>query len=300
MRFICTVVLAWFVVMPCSLAQQSTSASPGGSAPASGLVGYWPFDEVSGSVAHDASGFGNNGAPLCKGNCALPSWNAGARHGALNFSSNRQSVSVPDSPSLDFSSQFTISFWLYKSAGASSLYYLTKGSSIAIATASPESEMHAALYNGGSQVARCAITGVQDQTWQHFAIAFDGSNIIFYVNGALNTTCSAAAAAGMPFSGAVSMGGLNPANPTGILDEVRIYSRALSAQEIAALYSDPGLSSSTGPPPPSISLSLSPSAATLPPAGTQQFTAAVTGSSNTAVSWSVAPGVGSKIGREHV
>ena len=276
-----------------SAADPSQSSSASVSLLSSGLAGYWPFDESSGSLAHDASGAGNNGTLLCKGGCSLPSWTAGSRQGALNFSSNNQSVSVPDSPSLDFSSQFTISFWLYKSAGASSLYYLTKGSAIAISTASPESEMHAALYNGGSQVARCAIAGVLDQTWQHFAITFDGSNIVFYVNGALNTTCSAAAAAGMPFSGAVSMGGLNPANPTGILDEVRIYSRALSAQEIAALYSDPGLSSSTGPPPPSISLSLSPSAASLPPAGTQQFTAAVTGSSNTAVSWSVAPGVGS-------
>src|ERR1035441_6505774 len=217
-----------------SVASPTQSASATINLLSTGLAGYWPFDESSGSIASDASGAGNNGTLLCKGGCSLPSWTTGIRHGALNFPSYSQSLSVPDSPSLDFFSQFTISFWLNKPAGASNLYYFVKGSSIAISTASPESEMHAAVYHGGSQVARCAIAGVLAQTWQHFAITFDGSNIVFYVNGALNTTCSASAAAGMNFSGAVSIGGPNLANPTGILDEVRIYSPALFAQEAVA------------------------------------------------------------------
>src|ERR1017187_431097 len=203
MRFFYGAVAMWLAIVPCSRAGSSSIQW----APTSGLVGYWPFDESSGSIAHDGSGSGNNGTLLCKFNCSLPSWIAGIRHGALMFSSNNQSVSVPDSPSLDFSGKFTISFWLYKSAGASNLYYFVKGSSIAISTASPESEMHAALYNGGSQVARCAIKGVLDETWQHFAITFDGSNIVLYVNGAPGNTCNASSAAGMSFSGALSTGG---------------------------------------------------------------------------------------------
>ena len=112
-----------------SVAAPSLSATATVSLIPSGLVGYWPFDETSGSIAHDASGFANNGTLLCNGNCALPSWTSGIRHGALDFSSNNQSVSVPDNASLDFSGQFTISFWLYKTAGASNLYYFNKGSS---------------------------------------------------------------------------------------------------------------------------------------------------------------------------
>jgi uncharacterized protein (TIGR03437 family) len=38
----------------------------------------------------------------------------------------------------------------------------------------------------------------------------------------------------------LSIGGFNSGSPTGIMDEVRIYNRALSAQEIAGVYNDPG------------------------------------------------------------
>src|SRR5580698_11526594 len=141
MRFVNLAIVSWLILSPSARAQQSTSTTQ--SAPTSGLVGYWPFDETSGSVAHDASGFGNNGALLCNSNCALPTWTAGIHHGALDFTSASQYVSVPDASSLDFAGQFTISFWLYKTAGASSVYYLSK-SSIAIATATPETEMHVA------------------------------------------------------------------------------------------------------------------------------------------------------------
>jgi hypothetical protein len=91
----------------------------------------------------------------------------------------------------------------------------------------------------------------------------------------------------MSFSGALSTGGPNSANPTGVMDEVRMYNRALSAQEVVAVYNDPGLSVGTAP-----SVSLFPSAATLQSSGAQQFRAAVTGESNSAVSWSISPAVG--------
>src|ERR1035438_7490307 len=44
-----------------SVADPSRSSSASVSLLSSGLVGYWPFDESSGSIAHDASGSGNNG-----------------------------------------------------------------------------------------------------------------------------------------------------------------------------------------------------------------------------------------------
>ncbi len=51
-----------------------------------------------------------------------------------------------------------------------------------------------------------------------------------------------------------------------------------------------GGSSSGPPPPPTVSVSISPSTASLSFSGTQQFTATVTGTSNTAVTWSVKGG----------
>jgi hypothetical protein len=69
------------------------------------------------------------------------------------------------------------------------------------------------------------------------------------------------------------------------MDEVRIYNRALSAQEISGVYADPGFSSV-------VSVSVSPAQpATLTVSQTQQFVASVatTGAASTSVNWSVSP-----------
>ena len=69
--------------------------------------------------------------------------------------------------------------------------------------------------------------------WSHLAVVFDGSQVLFYLNGLLVTTASLPAtitARSNPFR-------LGADDNTqqffkGSLDEVRIYNRALTAQEI--------------------------------------------------------------------
>jgi cellulose 1,4-beta-cellobiosidase len=72
----------------------------------------------------------------------------------------------------------------------------------------------------------------------------------------------------------------------GTVDEVRIYGRALSQAEIQ----------NDMLPPVNVAISLSPLSATLTASLSQQFTAAVTGSSNTGVNWTVALGPGAPAG----
>jgi hypothetical protein len=77
-----------------------------------GLVGYWPFDETNGIVAHEASGNGLNGMltnfPGGQGN-----WVAGQIGGALQFGglSAKQYVHVPDFTKPTTS--LTISAWVW-------------------------------------------------------------------------------------------------------------------------------------------------------------------------------------------
>jgi hypothetical protein len=47
---------------------------------ARGLVGYWKFDEGSGTTANDSSGYGNNGTLYNS-----PTWTTGKVGGALSF-----------------------------------------------------------------------------------------------------------------------------------------------------------------------------------------------------------------------
>jgi hypothetical protein len=71
--------------------------------------------------------------------------------------------------------------------------------------------------------------------WQHFAITYDNAAIIIYVNGIENVECSATGSAGTDGT-PVSIGGINRLSPGGTIDELRIYNRALSPQEIAGVY----------------------------------------------------------------
>jgi hypothetical protein len=76
------------------------------------LVGYWPFDEGSGTIAKDYSGNGNDGT-LCNGStCGVqgPTWTTGKVGGALSFDGVDDYVDT----SLIFNSPsyFTVAAWV--------------------------------------------------------------------------------------------------------------------------------------------------------------------------------------------
>ena len=87
------------------------------SIPTIGMVGLWRFEEGSGSTIADTSGNGNNGT------LSGPSWIQG-RIGnyALNFDDLGDSASIPNDDVLNFgTSSFTFSYWR-KSTGATGGY----------------------------------------------------------------------------------------------------------------------------------------------------------------------------------
>ena len=73
-------------------------------------------------------------------------------------------------------------------------------------------------------------------TWTHLATTYDGANVRLYLNGALAATRAATGAITVS-TGALQIGGNSVWSEwfKGLIDEVRVYSRALSAgTEIAA------------------------------------------------------------------
>jgi hypothetical protein len=236
-----------------SVADPLMSASASVSLQPVGLVGYWPFDESSGVIAHDASGSGNDGTLECNGTCSpLPAWTSGIRNGALNFPAVNDLVSVPDSPDLRLTNQFTVAFWV-NSAGAENIAYLEKATGIdlgkgpgatngfLIAAGGPGNFMYIDLYNNSTRFGRCTTVNgaLLPQIWQHFAITYDGANIRMYMNGVLNAACNATGSAGTDAT-PLQIGGTSAGAPVRTMDEVRIYSRPLSALEVISIYNDPG------------------------------------------------------------
>ncbi|MFZ1719720.1 MAG: LamG domain-containing protein [Candidatus Moraniibacteriota bacterium] len=220
----------------------SVSQSQGTGRLDSGLVGYWKLDDASGTTATDSSTNANSGT-LTNG----PTWTTGQINSGIDFDGTDDHVTMGDATALKLTGAFTTSAWIYpqsfgggsrgriidKLGGASSGYIffidnsnLTNGIEICVNNC-----------NYPSTNARGVANAVTLNTWQHFVASFDGTNVTLYKNGASLGSQSLSA----PNSGIANfaIGGKTSANDRnfdGYIDEVRVYKRALSADEVSQLY----------------------------------------------------------------
>ena len=210
-----------------------TNPPPVGQPPTpGGLVAAYSFDEGSGATAFDSSGSGNNGT--IKG----ASWVTYGRFGrGLAFDGSTSVVTVSDSSSLDLTSGMTLEAWVYPSSFSiwndmiykgGDAYYLEAASSLtAGASVGTGTKTLSSLLSSPKPLPLGA--------WTHVAATYDGATLRIFTNGVL--------AASRPQTGSLSVSALplsiggDPSRGThycGVMDEVRIYSRALAASEIQA------------------------------------------------------------------
>jgi archaellum component FlaF (FlaF/FlaG flagellin family) len=89
-------------------------------------------------------------------------------------------------------------------------------------------------------------TAVSLNQWHHYAGVYDGSNVLLYVDGSLQVdqpalvgeiaSCEATMTIGAGFTGTCALPTYGGTAFNGIIDEVAIWDRALSADEILSLY----------------------------------------------------------------
>ena len=217
---------------------------------ASGLVAAYSFDEGTGAGVSDVSGSRNNGT------ASGTTWSANGRFGkALSFGSSAM-VTIPDSASLHLTSGMTLEAWvnpaslngswmnlIFKPNGNPSTTnpsYLLQGCSPS--ASAPSVYINAATSNLTAPVA------LPVNTWSHVAATYDGLTLNFFINGLLVAT-RVQTGAMTPSTDALTIGGnsYSGQNWTGLMDEVRIYNRALSAVEIHTDMNLPVASASTRP-----------------------------------------------------
>jgi glucose/arabinose dehydrogenase/PKD repeat protein len=227
-----------------------------------GLAGAWGFDETSGTAAVDASGNGNAGT--INGATRTTSGKFGS---ALSFDGANDIVSVPDSNSLDLTTGATISAWVNPSALAGAWRtavfkqqagQLTYGMYAGTDTQRPSGNLYPS--GGGEQIVS-GPSALPLNTWSHMAMTWDGNTQRLYINGSevANRVVGGTLVNG---AGPLQFGGngIWPEWFAGRLDEVRVYSRALSAADVQADMSKPVACAGGPPPPPQPSLSVSKSA----------------------------------------
>jgi hypothetical protein len=196
----------------------------------SGLVSWWRAE----SNVLDSVG-ANNGA-LVNGAGFAP----GIVEYAFSFNGVNQIVTVPSSPSLNFgpTSPLTVELWAYRTGTAPVMHMV--GKRLLQCTGSL-AEINYQLYlntsSGQGLGFSYAASGLDmpTNTWTHLAGTFDGTNFCFYMNGVLKAT--AAGTNGPTNSAPLEIGGSGTcATFDGLLDEVSIYNRALSSNEVAAIF----------------------------------------------------------------
>jgi hypothetical protein len=194
------------------------------------LAAYWKFDDGFGTTAFDSSGNGNEG--IFNGD---PQWVAGKYGGALEFDGDDY-LNCGNGPSLQIRDEITIMFWFkveafqneweaFMAKGDNS-YRASRGGGTGNATHMGTSGASTSSFNG--------TVIVTDNQWHHYAGWFNGTNARIYIDGVLDTEVTA--------TGQINASSYDfyigeNAQQTGrylhgLLDEVRIYNRALTDVEI--------------------------------------------------------------------
>jgi chitodextrinase len=211
-----------------AVAEATTGATP---PTPSGLVGAWGFGEGAGATTADGSGNGNTAT------ITGASWTAQGRYGnALSFNGSGNVVRVPSSTSLNLTTGMTLSAWIRPTASQSGWRtVLQRQAEAYFLTASSDSPGRPAggATIGGNVPYLIGPTANPVNAWTHLAATYDGSTLRLYVNGA-PAGSRAATGAIQTTTNPLWIGGNTPYGEyfQGLIDEVRVYNRALSQTEI--------------------------------------------------------------------
>ena len=213
----------------------TTSSTTSTLPPAAGLVAAYGFDENGGSGAPDASGTGNNGT------LSGPTWLAPGRFGAsaLVFNGTTAYVGVPDSNSLDLS-ELTLEAWIYPTDAAMGGNYrmifakTTTGTPVNYYFAINNGILNFGFFNGGWREHRSAV-GPTLNAWNHVAAVYsDSANQVRLYLGGSQVYTGTEATSLLTNTEQLRIGiGFPDEAFAGRIDEVRVYNRALTTQEIA-------------------------------------------------------------------
>ncbi len=231
-----------------------------------GLTASYAFEEGSGTTTADASGSGYHGT-LVNGS----QWVDGKVGKALQFNGSGQYVDVPGVN--DFQGAFTISSWVKfdtvnRSGTSNPIFYLgSAGTNNHIWTGEHQGKPYMGFY--GNDFA--GNTSLLPYVWYHLTFVFTGSQKRIYVNGVLDSSQNST---GPTISQSnARIGNAGSAFCQGLLDEVRIYNRALTDAEIAAPFAAV------------VNVIVQPRNLVLPTGASHPFTATLTGTGNSAVTW---------------
>ena len=194
------------------------------SAQTVGLVASYSFDEGAGTTAADSSGNNNTGT-LVNG----PTWATGKIGQAVGLDGVNDYISVPNLGSKISNAGGSIVAWIYHRTNGGYIYNAQSGNDPQFYI---DSNGNGLTLSSRSGFGQAMSEYILLNRWYQVAGTWDGTgNCDMYINGVQSNDNSCSSFSIAP-SGDVRFGTVLNGN----LDEVRVYNRALSTDEITRLY----------------------------------------------------------------
>jgi hypothetical protein len=220
------------------------------------LVAYWTFDEGSGTIAYDSAG--TNNGNLIDG----PIWTTGRIDGGLSFDGTNDYVNCGSGTSNY--DNITVSVWMKTST--TGVLVSNRYNSSSYGTWYTFSSTGIELGGNSSGVGYMNVTfntPTLDGLWNHVVYAKNGTSHAIYVNGSLDQSFTSSADISWNVPLYIGRKWTKSYNScfNGIIDDVRIYNRGLSSEEILQLFlQSTGLTKAYDPNPANNSSGINPDA----------------------------------------
>ncbi|MFC1805738.1 LamG-like jellyroll fold domain-containing protein [Planctomycetota bacterium] len=233
-----SLVLTLLLVVAASAVAGETAAPLAPLAIDKPLVAYWTFDEAFGQACQDASGHGHEASPARPASLKRVQGVFGA---GLEFK-GRHMLQVPGKPDFSKTPRIALSAWVKPTAFEqyNEIFRKEDGNNrVLFAFQGRMTILSLGLNVGGYLELDAPIRPkqVMDGQWHHCAATFDGQTMRVYLDGqeigSLKRPGTIAAGGSAPGCIGSSNGG---ECFQGIMDDLRIYSQALTAQEVARLH----------------------------------------------------------------
>ncbi len=200
----------------------------------------------------------NGNTNTCKGtNNATPTnitYSSGKFEQAANFNGSSSHI-IPTSPISFTAKNFSIIFWLYQSQAKFHQIFTTNKDLGANNYKDYEFVVLAnqklrAYVDGGNTAIFNGNTAIPLNSWHHVAITYDGVTMRSYINGVLDNSAAIAPSVADSFGNFIIgawYGNAYGINLAGSLDDFAVFSRPLTASEVATLYGGGGTATVTQP-----------------------------------------------------
>lgn len=223
--FITTLAIALIVAMPTLAGLDDKS-----------LVLYLSFDEGQGGDAKDGSVHGHDGELIQN-----PKWVDGQFGKALEFDGTKgQHVMVPINDTLQLTEQFSIAFWVKRGdAQIREWNYMVTAGTLKWASIFRDVDKNTYFWStaGGAWAQKAITDDIQPEDWVHLAVTHDTKSEVVIYNDGKKAGGGAKPPVVDEIDGSVMVGARHPGQEffTGIIDEVFLFNRIITEEEINEL-----------------------------------------------------------------